>query len=82
MKDLIDHHILKELSESVKWHSHFTKIVYQGYLERWIRPSWGRFSIGTHGCSRGMAPAFEPLGWQTTGEFHKSKDTEPDECVV
>ena len=45
IKDLIDHYILTELSDSAKWHSHSTKIVYKGYLERWVRPSWGGFNI-------------------------------------
>src|SRR5215813_9663269 len=45
IKELIDHYILTELSDKATWHSHSTKIVYKGYLERWIRPSWGGFSI-------------------------------------
>jgi integrase len=45
IKDLIDHYILTELSDTATWHSHSTKIVYKAYLERWIRQSWGGFSI-------------------------------------
>jgi integrase len=40
MSDLIDHYILTELSAKASWHSPATKIVYNEFLELWIRPHW------------------------------------------
>jgi len=38
--DLIDHYILTELSAKTSWHSPATRIVYEQFLELWIRPHW------------------------------------------
>lgn len=45
MCDLIDHYILTELSPKVSWHSPATRIIYQEFLELWIRPCWSTTDI-------------------------------------
>jgi integrase len=45
VEDLVDHYVQTELSGETHWHSHATRIVYQGFLRRWIRPNWGNVSI-------------------------------------
>jgi integrase len=45
--DLVDHYIQTELSDDADWHSHATRIIYRAFLERWIRPSWGRVGVGS-----------------------------------
>jgi hypothetical protein len=40
MSDLIDHYILTELSAKASWHSPATRIIYNEFLELWIRPHW------------------------------------------
>jgi integrase len=45
VEDLVDHYVQAELSGETHWHSHATRIVYQEFLRRWIRPNWGKVSI-------------------------------------
>jgi hypothetical protein len=40
MSDLIDHYILTELSPKTSWHSPATRIIYNEFLDLWIRPHW------------------------------------------
>ena len=45
MSDLIDHYILTELSAKASWHSPATRIIYNEFLELWIRPHWSATDI-------------------------------------
>jgi len=38
--DLVDHYVPTELTSNAEWYSPATRIVYQQYLKRWIRPQW------------------------------------------
>jgi integrase len=44
--DLVDHYEQTELSDEADWHSHATRVVYQHFLRRWIRPQWANVNIG------------------------------------
>jgi integrase len=43
--DLVDHYMQTELSGDADWHSHATRVVYQQFLKRWIRPHWADMDI-------------------------------------
>jgi hypothetical protein len=43
--DLVDHYVQTELSDDANWHSHATRVVYEQFLKRWIRPQWADVSI-------------------------------------
>jgi integrase len=43
--DLVDHYVQTELSGDADWHSHATRVVYQQFLKRWIRPHWAEMDI-------------------------------------
>lgn len=43
--DLADHYVKTELSEDADWHSYATRVVYQQFLKRWIRPRWADVDI-------------------------------------
>lgn len=43
--DLVDHYKETELSDKSAWHAYATRIAYQEFIERWIRPRWGRCNI-------------------------------------
>jgi integrase len=40
--DLIDHYIHTDLSVEAGWHSVATRTIYRYFLEKWIRPQWGK----------------------------------------
>jgi hypothetical protein len=39
--DLVDHYKRIELSNDSVWHAYATRIAYQEFIERYIRPRWG-----------------------------------------
>jgi integrase len=43
--DLVDHYIKTELSDNADWYSPATRVVYQQFLKRWIRPAWAQVDI-------------------------------------
>ena len=43
--DLVDHNIKTELSDNADWYSPATRVVYQQFLKRWIRPAWAQVDI-------------------------------------
>lgn len=43
--DLIDHYIETELSAQTAWYAKSTCTIYADYLNRWIRPYWGKSNI-------------------------------------
>jgi integrase len=43
--DLVDHYVLTEPSDNADWHSHATRVVYEQFLKRWIRPRWACVNI-------------------------------------
>jgi len=43
--DLVDHYLQTGLSDDANWHSHATRVVYEQFLKRWIRPQWADVSI-------------------------------------
>jgi hypothetical protein len=45
VSDLIDHYLATELSPDQIRHSHATRVIYQEFLIRWIKPRWGKFSL-------------------------------------
>lgn len=50
--DLIDHYFLTELSEDNPHHSLTTRMVHRDFIEKWIRPYWGKMPLE---CVRTMA---------------------------
>ncbi len=45
LANLVDHYLQTELSDNADWYSHATRIVYQQFLKRWIRPNWAGVNI-------------------------------------
>ena len=45
LTDLVDHYLQTELSDNADWYSHATRVVYQQFLKRWIRPHWADINI-------------------------------------
>ena len=45
LTDLVDHYLQTELSDNADWYSHATRVVYQQFLKRWIRPHWADVNI-------------------------------------
>lgn len=45
VSDLIDHYVITELSTTETRHSHATRIIYQEFLIRWIKPRWGNLRV-------------------------------------
>jgi integrase len=43
--DLVDHYVQTELSDNADRYSHATRVVYQQFLKRWIRPHWAGVDI-------------------------------------
>jgi len=43
--DLVDHYKRIELSNDSVWHAYATRIAYQDFIERYIRPRWGTCNI-------------------------------------
>ena len=43
--DLVDHYVQTELSDNADWYSPATRVVYQQFLKRWIRPQWADVDI-------------------------------------
>jgi integrase len=43
--DLVDHYMQTELSDNADWYSHATRVVYQQFLKKWIRPHWTGVNI-------------------------------------
>lgn len=43
--DLVDHYEQTELSDNANWHSPATRVIYQHFLRRWIRPHWGNVNL-------------------------------------
>lgn len=43
--DLVDHYKRIELSNDSVWHAYATRVAYQDFMERYIRPRWGTLSI-------------------------------------
>jgi len=43
--DLVDRYLQTELSDNADWYSHATRVVYQQYLKRWVRPHWADVNI-------------------------------------
>jgi integrase len=52
VSDVIDHYIRTDLSIEAGWHSHATRIIYQYFIKKWIRPQWGENSLH---CVRTLA---------------------------
>jgi integrase len=43
--DLVDHYKRIELANDSVWHAYATRIAYQEFIERYIRPRWGTYNI-------------------------------------
>jgi len=43
--DLVDHYVQTELSDNADCHSHATRVVYEQFLKRWLRPRWAGVNI-------------------------------------
>jgi len=43
--DLTDHYIEIELSDETEWHAKSTCTIYADYLNRWVKPYWGKTNI-------------------------------------
>ena len=44
--ELAAHYRERELEPDKIWKTHSTKITYQGYLNKWILPRWGKYPLG------------------------------------
>ena len=45
VSDLVSHYHERELDPDTVWKTHSTKVTYEGYLNKWILPRWGRYSL-------------------------------------
>ncbi len=43
--DLVDHYVQTELSDNADWYSPATRLIYQQFLKRWVRPKWADVNI-------------------------------------
>lgn len=42
---LVDHYHQRELKSDTVWKTYSTKVTYQGYIQKWIMPRWGRYLL-------------------------------------
>lgn len=45
VSQLADHYRQRELQPDKVWKTHSTKVTYEGYLNKWILPRWGGYSL-------------------------------------
>jgi integrase len=45
VSELVDHYRQRELKPDVLWKTHSTKVTYDGYLNKWIMPRWGNYTL-------------------------------------
>jgi len=43
--DLAEHYRQRELRPDMVWKTYSTKVTYEGYLNKWILPQWGRYPL-------------------------------------
>ena len=45
VSDLVSHYRERELDPDTVWKTHFTKVTYEGYLNKWILPRWESYPL-------------------------------------
>jgi integrase len=45
VSELVDHYRQRELKPDILWKTHSTKVTYDGYLNKWIMPRWGNYTL-------------------------------------
>jgi len=45
VSELTAHHRQRELEPDTIWKTHSTKVTYEGYLNKWILPRWGKYPL-------------------------------------
>ena len=45
LSELVDHYRQRELKPDTLWKTHSTKVTYDGYLNKWIVPRWGNYTL-------------------------------------
>jgi len=45
VSDLTEHYRQRELRPDTVWKTYSTKVTYEGYLNKWILPRWGNYSL-------------------------------------
>ena len=45
VSELVNHYRQRELATDHTWKTHSTKVTYQGYLNKWILPRWGNYTL-------------------------------------
>jgi integrase len=45
LSELVDHYRQRELKPDILWKTHSTKVTYDGYLNKWIVPRWGSYTL-------------------------------------
>jgi hypothetical protein len=45
LSELVDHYRHRELKPDILWKTHSTKVTYDGYLNKWIVPRWGSYTL-------------------------------------
>jgi hypothetical protein len=45
VSELVDHYRQRELKPDTLWKTHSTKVTYDGYLNKWIVPRWGNYTL-------------------------------------
>ncbi len=45
LSELVDHYRQRELKPDILWKTHSTKVTYDGYLNKWIMPRWGNYTL-------------------------------------
>lgn len=43
--DLVSHYRERELDPDTVWKTHSTKVTYEGYVNKWILPRWGKYPL-------------------------------------
>ena len=45
VSDLVSHYRERELDADTVWKTYTTKVTYEGYVNKWILPCWGRYPL-------------------------------------
>jgi integrase len=45
LSELVDHYRQRELKPDILWKTHSTKVTYEGYLNKWVVPRWGSYTL-------------------------------------
>jgi hypothetical protein len=56
VSELAAHYRERELEPDTIWKTHSTKVTYEGYLNKWILPRWGKYPLVRSDASKAKSP--------------------------